>query len=192
MMFVGILIFLGVFIACLLFGIFYVDFIMSERSGLKKKIKESKFYDVVPGVAFSACLAFLTMFLTPIINKRFEQQKVGSEYLLSILNNVKTDTLNLYMNVRELNETSESVADIIKKIKQDILKLRYRATEIEALIGKNDILKDFLSSLDCIDKNLEKDKEQRFLCLISFTQASQTINISLAEKSHIRPEAKTR
>lgn len=173
-------------ICCVIVAIIWVDFFMSTKSNFRKKIKDSKLYDTVPGVVFSLCLGLVTIFLTPKINQQFEQRKIRSEYLLGILNNLKTDTLTLYMDVQELSENSSDNNDRVKKIKQDILKLRYRAKEVEALVGKNQAVQNFESSLDCINKNLTTDKKQRFYCLMQFTQDAQTISINLAEKSYIK------
>ena len=58
--------------------------------------------------------------------------------------------------------------------------------EVEALVGKNQAVQNFESSLDCIKKNLTTDKKQRFYCLMQFTQDAQIISINLAEKSYIK------
>lgn len=178
---------LFIIIGGILFLIVCIDFIMPDRWAFTKKIKKSKIYDVVPGVVFSLCLGLVTIYLTPRINQKFEQQKIGSEYLLGILNNLKTDTLTLYMDVQELTDCLENITEPERKVKQDILKLRYRAEEIEALIGQDDALQEFSTSLTCIRKNLTpENREKRYECLSDFIKATKKLSISIVDKSHIK------
>lgn len=172
-------------LGALLLFILLIDFGLSSKSRFRKKVRESKIYDAISNVIFSLALAIATIYLTPEINQGFEHQKMRSEYLLGVLNNIKSDTLNLYIDVQEFIDTKTYNPELERQIKQGILTLRYRAEEVEALVGRDKTLNEFLASLECLSKNLTTDSNHRFICLVKFTNASHDMNAYLAKKTHI-------
>lgn len=144
-----------------------------------------------------ALTALGTYFLAPIINQKFELQKIQTEYIANNLNELNKSTYKViadvdsYTNLLLTESKSPETKKLERDIRNEITQLHWRSIELKIIFNKNKnadlAIEEYQISLNRISNAIAgSNREEIYDATQRFAKSSAKIIDMLADKAGLK------
>lgn len=151
--------------------------------------------DKVP-LIFTLAAALAAYVVSPMINEKFERQKMQATYILENLKDINGMVSDIYVNVYQINvsvsKNEKSIDGNIKSIRDNIAKLHWKLIETASMLPDEELIhvKDMQQKLSALNGDLhtninKADAEKLMSDLNALSKSSSDVIETIGKNSHI-------